>query len=285
MIPIEVVHPVAAELGEGPLWHPDEGVLYWVDIATQRVLRVSMGGELESRTFDTPVTALALRARGGLVAATRDGFASLAFADGRLDTLATADSSPERRMNDGGCDPLGQFWAGSMRFDLSDGDGTLYRLDAELKVHREIEAVGISNGLDWSPDGSQLYFVDSLAYRVDVLEVDSLSGRVAARAPLVVVDATEGMPDGLTVDADGNLWLAMYGGHEIRCYSAAGGLLERVTVPAASPTSLCFGGDDLADLFITTAAGSTLSPDDPDAGRLLCCRPGSRGRPSYAFVG
>jgi sugar lactone lactonase YvrE len=180
-------------------------------------------------------------------------------------------------MNDGACDSGGRFWAGSMRLDEGAGGACLYRLDPDHRVHTVCEGVTVSNGLAWSLDDTLLYYVDTPTSAIDVFDFDPATGAATGRRTLTKVD---GHPDGLTADAEGFLWVAFWGGGQVRRYSPEGELAEVVDVPAAHTTKPAFGGADLRDLYITTAAG-----DDPHAGGLFVARPGVAGLPARAYAG
>jgi sugar lactone lactonase YvrE len=194
----------------------------------------------------------------------------------------------DQRMNDGKCDPAGRFWAGTMALDKRRGAGALYRLDADGRVHRMLDEVSISNGLDWSNDGRLMYYVDTPTRSVDVFDFDVATGAIANRRSLARVEPDEGWPDGLTLDADGYIWVALWCGAAVRRYAPDGTLDRVVAVPTTYPTSCAFGGSDLGDLYITTAA-TALTPDErlrePLAGGLFRCRPGVHGRPAHRFGG
>lgn len=278
--PVTLAVPVS-ELGEGPCWDDATGSLYWVDIPACRVHRLDRDGGTAGWDAGLPVGAIAPRAGGGLVLAAEDGFHALDTATGGLTRLAEIDHGrPGIRMNDGACDRVGRFFAGSMASDESPGAGALYRLDPDHSITRIITGVGISNGIGWSPDDTLMYYVDSLTYQLDVFDYDPATGAIAGRRKFVSLGRGEVMPDGLTVDADGGVWVALWGGGVVRCYSPAGQLTRVAELPAANVTSCAFGGPDLATLYITTAAGPGTS-----AGALFSCRPGVAGVPASPYRG
>lgn len=285
----EVVAVPRAELGEGPCWDPRAGLLYWVDIPAGRIHWYDpIDRSHDSAAVGQPVGAVAPRAAGGLVAAVRDGFAFCDPETGTLDLVAPVEADkPGNRMNDGKCDPAGRFFAGTKAEDDTPGAGALYRLDADLTVTRVVDGVTISNGLDWSPDGRLLYFVDSPTRRIDLFDRDPGTGLVAGRRPFVELPADAGWPDGLTVDAEGCVWVALWGGAAVRRYRPDGRLDRVLRMPASRVTSCAFGGPDLDVLYVTTAAADPRSsvPAEPDAGALFACRVGVAGRPAHAFAG
>ena len=285
---IELVLDARAELGEGPRWDARGQRLLWVDIMSGRVHAFRPAGAA-CRNVDVgrPVGALAGAADGSIVLAVAGGFARLDWDSGRTRMLATVEEDrPQNRMNDGACDPAGRFWAGTMALDESAGAGALYRLDADLTVHTMLTGVTISNGIDWSLDGRRMYYVDSPTRRIDVFDFDPATGTIASRRPFVSVPAEAGVPDGLTVDADGFVWLALWGGAALRRYAPDGALERTVPLPVSHPTSCAFGGADLDELYVTSAR-RPLTPDqrarEPMAGGLLRLRPGVAGRPANLF--
>jgi sugar lactone lactonase YvrE len=223
--------------------------------------------------------------------ALHSGFATLDLETGEVTQLAQPEgATPGNRFNDGRCDPAGRFWAGSMslRFRTEPGRGTLYRLAPDGSVTPVLRDITLSNGLGWSPTGDRMYYIDSTAQRVDVLDFDLANGTASNRRPLIEIAAGDGMPDGLTVDADGFLWVAVWGSGTIRRYSPAGELERLVRVPVSQVTSCAFGGRDLEDLYITSE-GADMTPEaqraEPHYGGLFVCRAGVRGLPPAAYGG
>ena len=277
----QVTGPVAHH-GEGPVWSAHWGGLRWVDMLAGDVL--SLGGDGTVRRRSVGVVAAALRPRrgGGAVIAVERGFV-LEDPDGALTPLEPVWSDPGVRMNEGGCDPDGRFWCGSMAYDQRPGAATLYRLDPDRGVHPVLEGVTISNGLEWSPDGSLAYYDDTATHRTDVFDYDPAAG-LTGRRPFVRF-GDDGNPDGLTVDAEGGVWVALFGGGAVHRYDPAGRLDAVVEVPAAQVTACTFGGTDLGELFVTTSREGLGADDDPLAGSLFRVRPGVLGLPAREFAG
>jgi sugar lactone lactonase YvrE len=277
----ERVQAPACTLGEGPVWDARDQSLYWVDIPESRVHRMAADGSLSSWDTGQPVGTVVPRASGGLAVAVRDGFMALDPASGALTTLAEVEKDrPGNRMNDGACDRAGRFFAGTMASDESPEAGALYRLDPDLSVTSLLTGVGISNGIGWSPDERLMYYVDSQVHRVDVFDYDPVTGQIGGRRPFKAVGEGDVVPDGLTVDADGGVWVAVWEGYALLHHDPAGQLIETVDLPAARVTSCVFGGPDLDRLYITTASGPGES-----AGALFVCEPGVTGQPSHPFRG
>ena len=278
--PRQVPGPVA-ELGEGALWDTGSESLYWIDAPAGLVHRLAGDGQHATYDAGRPVGCVVCRASGGLALASGDGFIALDTATGEVSTLAIAETGkPGNHMNDGACDRAGRFYAGSMAEDETPGHGTLYRLDPDRTVTELVPGVGISNGIGWSPDERLMYYVDSLAYRVDVFDYDPASGEIGGRRTLARLGAGDVVPDGLAVDADGDVWVAVWGGGVVRRYTAAGELAGELRLPAARVTSCAFGGPCLDQLYITTAAGPGSG-----AGALFTCPAGVTGQVSHPYRG
>jgi sugar lactone lactonase YvrE len=290
MNPIERVFDAGDELGEGATWDTASGRLVSVDIMRGRVhLFDPRTGTAETIHVGQPVGAAVPRARGGLMLAMRDGFAALDLATKGVAFVAHVDlDRPDLRMNDGACDAAGRFWAGTMAMDERPGAGALYRLDPDGSTHTMVTGVGISNGIDWSPDGRTMYYVDSLTQCLDRFDFDPASGAIANRRTLARIAPADGSPDGLTVDMEGAIWLALWGGSSLRRYLPDGTLDRVLPVPVTYPTTCAFGGEDRRDLFITSATIKMTADErrlQPLAGSILRGRPGVAGKPAHAFGG
>jgi len=279
-----------AELGEGPVWDERGGALYFVDIMRGRVNRFDPA-DGSRRVYDIGVAvgALAPTDAGDFVLATADGFARLDPIAGAVRPIAKVEADrPGNRMNDGKCDPAGRFWAGTMALDEHAGAGALYRLDPDGAVHTMLRDVTISNGLDWSGDARTMYYIDSGRRSVDAFDFDAASGSIANRRTLVRVAERDGVPDGMTLDADGCLWVALWGGGAVHRYGPDGALEAIVRLPVQHVTCCAFGGCELRDLYITTAAiklSDRERAEQPHAGGVFLARPGVRGRPANRFNG
>jgi sugar lactone lactonase YvrE len=282
-----------AELGESPNWDVAHGELTWVDILAGRLYRgrvASNGVELiGTLDADCHLGAAVPAINGGWVLAAGNGFALLQE-DGSMATLGQPEAGTPvpTRMNDGACDRQGRFWAGSMAYDNSPGAGCLYRLDRDFSIHRMITGTTISNGIAWSGDDRTMWFVDSGERTIDAFDYELGTGRISGRRTIVRIDPADGVPDGLAVDEDDCLWVALWDGSEVRRYDRSGKLLASVRVRVSRPTSCCFGGGDLSTLFITTACTGLSEQQlegEPDAGRLFRTAPGVRGVPTACFEG
>lgn len=276
---VDVVLDATASLGEGPVWDARSSTLRWVDIEPGEVHRFDPASGVDT-FFEVgeAVGTVAVRAAGGLVLATKSGLYTCLDNGGRRAVLHEVDTAG--RFNDGKADPWGRFWAGTM-VEGTDGAGALYRLDPDHSLHRVLTGVTISNGLGWSPDGRTMYYIDTTARGVDAFDHDPSTGELTARRRLI--DVERGWPDGMTVDADGCLWVALWDGWGVRRYAPDGRLLTTVEVPARRVTSCAFGG---SALYITTArTGLTDFTDQPKAGSLFACDPGVAGLPAGEWAG
>jgi sugar lactone lactonase YvrE len=272
-----VTEPVAFH-GEGPVWSARWGGLRWVDMLAGDVLQLADDGSVARVHVGEVAAALRPRRGGGAVIGVRRGFA-LEEPDGLLHALPELWSGDDIRMNDGGCDPDGRFCCGTMAYDETPGAGSLFRLDPDGSVAVVLDGVTISNGLEWSPDGTRAYYVDTPTYEISVFDYDTqLSGRrVFAR--------TDAHPDGLTVDAEGGVWVALYDGRAVLRFDATGRLDARIDVPAGRVTACTFGGEHLDRLFITTSREGLAPGDEPAAGSLHVAEPGVRGLAAREFAG
>jgi sugar lactone lactonase YvrE len=285
----EVVLAARAEVGEGPCWDAAHGLLLWVDIyrGLVHLLNPASGVDTTVRVGQ-PVGAVVPAAGGGLVAAVRDGFVRIDTATARIDVVAPVEEHlADHLMNDGKCDPCGAFVAGTLHRDELVGAGALYRLNRDRSVDRLVSGVTLSNGLGWSPSGDRMYYIDSATQAVDVFEYDA-SGPVGDRRRFVEVAPADGMPDGLAVDAEGGVWVALWGGSEVRRYTTGGTLDHVVELPVSQVTSCAFGGEDWGDLYITSASwklDEARVQEEPLAGAVFVARPGVPGMATSCFAG
>lgn len=280
----EQVTPPHAEHGEGPIWDAKEGVLRWVDMLNGDILTLAVNGDVNRQHVSKVVAALRPRREGGLVIALEQGFA-LTDADGTIGPVRQAFSDSRVRMNDGGCDPSGRFFCGSMAYDMSPGRGALYRFDPDGRVTTVLEDITISNGIAWRADGTQAYYVDSATGRIDIVDYDAHAATLHDRRPFVVVPSEKGMPDGIALDAEGGVWVALWGGSALHRYSPDGVLDVQIELPVSQVTACAFGGSDLSDLYISTSRMGIESIDQPAAGALFRVDPGVQGLEVFEFAG
>lgn len=289
----EPVGDYVADLGEGPCWLAD-GRLTWVDVLLGRLLVADPLAGMRVATRYAPglhvTAALPLEdAEDGWILAAGTGFVHL-----RPDGSQVALAQPELdrqgfvRMNDAKCDPVGRLWAGSMGYDERPGAGSLYRVDLDGTVTRVLEGLQISNGIDWSPDGRTFYFVDTGRRTLYSAPYDLDRGSIGELQPLVEPPPSDGGPDGLTVDAEGTIWVAFWGGGGVHRYDPTGRLLERIEVASPFTTSCCLGGADGRTLFVTSAKRPLSYAQrcaNPDAGRIFAAAVDAVGVPTRPFRG
>jgi sugar lactone lactonase YvrE len=269
-----------AEHGEGPVWSARWGALRCVDMLKGDLLELGADGGVRRRHAGKVAAVIRPRAAGGyVVAAERE----LLLADSDdleapLRSLGEAWTDPSVRMNDGGCDPDGRFYIGTMAYDETPGAGNLYVASPSGALTPVLSDVTISNGFDFSPDGRLAYYADTPTGRVDVFTYDHDDG-LTDRRPFAAIDPSRGGPDGLTVDAEGGVWVALWGGGAVHRYSPEGHLDEIVTVAASKVTAVAFGGEHLDRLFITTSTHGVDPAEEPHAGAIFTATPGVAGRP------
>ena len=279
---------VVCTLGEGPVWSVGEQALYWVDIEGPAVHRWTWGAtEAESWPLPALVGALALRQQGGLVLALRTGIHTFDPASGELTFVADpAAELPGTRYNDGTVDPAGRFWIGGMVLDGEPRSAGLYRFSGDGRWTQMLSGIGCSNGAGFSPDGSIMYYTDTVTRKIMRFDFDVATGDISHPTVFAVDDDCD--PDGLTVDADGYVWGAKWDGFRIARYRPDGSVDRVIPLPVQRPTSLAFGGPDLRTLFVTTARVDLTAAQlrtQPLAGRLLVIDdPGTTGRPEPLTV-
>lgn len=271
-----------AALGEGPTWDTAAARLLWVDILGSRVHTYDPAtGHRTVMATEQHVGAAKPRAAGGVVVNLRDGV-------GTYDTAGVFrwllhDPVPGRRGNDAAVAPDGSLWAGSMRYDDAPGGGALVRVTGDGTCETVLGGVSVSNGTGWSPDGRRVYYVDTPTRRIDVLDLGE-DGLPLNRSPLATVEDGAGFPDGLTVDADGCVWVALWDGAALRRYTPTGALDRVLPLPVARPTACAFGGPGLRDLYVTSARTGLPAPH-PHAGSVLVLPDAATGLPQPPFTG
>jgi sugar lactone lactonase YvrE len=267
--------------GEGPVWSARWGGLRLVDMFAGDVLSLRPDGEVDRRHVGAIAAAMRPRTGGGAVHAVERGF-MLEAADGTLTPLDELWDDAGLRMNEGGCDPDGRFYCGSMAYDQTPGAGSLYRLDPDGSVQQVLDGATVSNGLEWSPDGRLAYYNDTPTHRISVFDYDEHAGLTGRRT---FADLGDALPDGLTVDAEGGVWTALYDGGAVRRYAPDGTLDLVVEIPTPKVTACTFGGADLDELFVTTSWEGLGPDDEPLAGSLFRVVPGVSGLPVREFAG
>jgi len=287
-----VVGPGEAWLYESPLWDHRRQVMLWVDVDAGDVYEHDPSTDVTSRHHVAgTVSCIALRAAGGYVLATRDAVAVVDAALDGVQVVAELPGLPEdARLNDGAVSPDGAFWVGSMTHDRI-GAGVLFRVDPDHSFAQVLDGVSISNGMDWAADaGGDHYYADTMTGRVDVLRTGPAPGGWAlhSREPWFRTPDGPGLPDGLAVDADGHVWVALWGAGEVVRVSPTGDVVATVRVPARQTSCVAFGGPDLTDMYITTATENLTAEDlaaHPLSGSVFRWRGDVAGRRSREWQG
>jgi sugar lactone lactonase YvrE len=278
-------------LGEGSIWDSRESVLCWLDIEGRRLFVTdTTAGSTRSFDLGDKAGTVVPRATAGLIVALSHSLVAFDPATSSMETLASFETdAPANRANDGKCDPSGRLWFGSMCPGSEPGTARLYRVDTDLTVTEMLKGVTISNGIVWSHDRKRMYYIDTPTRRIDVFDYDERQGTIAGRRSCIEVPETMGYPDGMTIDDQGCLWVALFGGSRVVCWNPdTGEQLARVDLPVSNVTSCAFGGRNLDELYITTAR-HLLSKEQlaqqPHAGGLFVARPGAKGVPATAYGG
>jgi len=248
---VTCILPAASILAEGPVWHQDH--LWWVDIERGEIHALNPATAAD-RVWKFPhkIGFAVPSVRGDFIIGTEQGLSRFSPETGGLTSLVHPERHiPGNRFNDAKCDPAGRLWAGTMALDESAGCGSLYRIDPDLRVARSVPKVSISNGLAWSLDGRTLYYIDSPTRRIDAFDFEPTSGEVSGRR--TIIEISDGFPDGMCIDQQGNLWIAIWGGWCVACHEPRRGKrIAKISVPVEDVTSCCFGPRNT--LFITTAS-------------------------------
>jgi sugar lactone lactonase YvrE len=267
---------IVSELGEGPRWDPDHQALAWLDVPRLLMHRIDLQDSVTTVSLSARVSAIAVCISGRrYVAATEFGFGFVDPMTGYVEPIANVEAEAYARMNDGGVDLAGRFFAGSVSVNPELANGSVHCLRPDGSVERLFGDVRLSNGIGWSADGRSMYFVDSLRRSLDRFDYETATGALHGRQSVVVFAAPDGVPDGLCLDAQDRIWVALWGGGAVRCYAPSGELLRIVRTPCKNVTACSFGGTDNDTLYISSAAiGDETSPA---AGKLFACQVGARG--------
>lgn len=270
--------------GEGPFWDSVNHRLLLVDMLAGTVVAVGTDGDTQRHKLAPVAAAIRARRGGGYVLATENQFVLLGPDLIPQTALPPVFTDPLIRMNDGGCDPQGRFYCGTMAYAETPGAGTLYRLDPDGTVHVTLREVTISNGLQWNRAGNTVFYADTPTGRVDSFDFDAESGVFTNRRTFTEISGG-GFPDGMAIDEDDGIWVALWGGSAVHRYDRAGRLDLVVDLPVSNVTACAFGGPDLQTLFITTSRQSLDPADQPDAGAVFRYEAGVRGARQHAFAG
>jgi sugar lactone lactonase YvrE len=285
-IPAECLLQAGNELGESPVWNPEEGALYWVDCVRRELLR-NVPGEPDFKRWglQRQPGSFAFCTDSRLLLASRTGMGIFDLATGLESDIKTGQFDPSKeRFNDGKCDARGRFWTGTMDRALSQPVGSLYCVDPDLAVRRvDSEFMTLSNGIAWSPDSSTMYLCDSRPGAVWRYDFDLDHGTVRNRRVFIDFSGQAGRPDGCAMDSEGGLWVAEIGAGRVARYDPSGQLERIVTVPVSRPTSVAFGGVRLDTLYITSMVHQPTREQEPLAGALFVADPGVNGFPLAQF--
>lgn len=276
----ECIANYECEIGENPLWHPIEKRLYWCDIPAGRLFRFDPATGLHEQCHEgRPIGGFTIQSDGSLLLFMDKG-AVATWHDGKLTRILRGiEAERNSRFNDVIADPAGRIFCGTMSSSL--GKGRLYRMDLNGTIHVVLEGIGCPNGMAFTPDHKGLYFTDSFAYKIYLFDYNAEDGQLSNQRVFASFNEAEGLPDGATLDADGQLWSALWDGSSIVRLSADGTIEKRISIPARKVSSLTFAGDDYSDIYITTAGGNTKDDDGPLAGATFRLKTDVRGRPEF----
>jgi len=283
MTKVDKLFSVKNDIGEGPLWHPTEQCLYWIDITNGNLFKSDTSlSSYEIFHFDTMIGAVGFCRDGGLIMAEGQGFSMWKEDQPSLNSLWKPVPKQEGvRMNDGKVDPAGRFWAGSM--DTEQREGKLYRVDPDGSQHTILGQIGISNGLGWSPDRKTMYYTDSLQFTIFAFDYDLETGQISNKRPFIEIPEDDRWipPDGLCVDAEGFIWGALWNGYEVVRYDPQGKPILKLEIPAQQVTSCGFAGEKLDKLIITSARyqlSDEMQEQQPDAGDVFIYQTDTQGQ-------
>lgn len=273
----------SCELGEGPFWDSKRSRLHWVDIIGKKIISQNLdGSNIHALEVDGNPGCVVLSDDGTMVAGVDNQISSLDGGGNLLKVLADTKEGSGLRFNDGKCDPSGRFWVGSMDRKEKNKLGSLYSWNSiEGLVNRE-QGVTVSNGMGWSPDNSLFYYIDSPTREVSVYDFDLSTGSINNKRRFISFSEEDGFPDGMTIDNEGRLWIAFWGGSKIMCVNPDSKAIEEVvSFPVSKITSCAFGGEKMDQLFITSAKVQVNEKDEPMAGKTFVVSPGVKGQPSF----
>lgn len=289
MYDCKLVIDARAELGEGPIWDSEQQVLYWVDILGNNLHIYDPEHNVDRIiSIGQKISTVVPYSMGRVALTTENGFFSLELDNGKLTPIADPElESPNNRFNDGKCDAAGRFWAGTMSMDGSERSGSLYCLDLDGSVKKVLGDVDCSNGIAWSLDNKKMYYIDSGAKHVVAFDYDIESAELSNRSIIIDLASENVYPDGMTIDAEGMIWVALWDGYRVNRWNpATGELLDTIAVPTGKVSACAFGGPDLDELYITTARENMSAlqlENEPIAGGVFCVKTAVKGVRSHAY--
>lgn len=288
---VELVLDTKSALGEGAIWNPKNNLLYWVNI-TGETLNIYNPATCENKELRTgqSTSSVVPSESGKVIVSLQNGIYQMDISTGSKKFIVDPDSIiTENRYNDGKCDPAGRFWVGTMRSGGEENNGALYRFDGDGSAHLMLEGVSISNGIVWSHDHTKMYYIDTPTRKVQAFDYDNETGTISNGHVAIEIPKETGAPDGMTIDENGNLWIALWGGAAVSCWNPeTGDLIDKIEVPAMNVTSCAFGDDDFGTLYITSATQGLEKEaleKYPLSGGLFKVSPGVKGVPAYFFKG
>ena len=280
---IRAISDVVSDLGEGPLWSPQTNCVTWTDITQNKFHTADLDtGATHSFSSPSMVGAIAHTRGGDYIAATQEGFAHVSI-DGRFSALHTF-LAADMRMNDGKVDPVGRFWAGSLALSFEKNRGSLYVLEKDGSYSSVLDDVTLSNGMGWSPDSNFFYYIDSIPGVLKRFDYEAVHGRISNPVDLITFDTSNGIPDGMSVTADGKITVALWDGGRVEVYEPSGKKISEIKVGVSRPTSCTFGGADGDVLIVTTASQGIDLDKEPLAGKILAVTgTGLSGLPAHRY--
>ena len=280
---IRAISDVVSDLGEGPIWSPQTNCVTWTDITQNKYHTADLStGATQSFSAPSMVGAIAFTGGGDYVAATQEGFAHVSI-DGKFSPLHTF-LAADMRMNDGKVDPAGRFWAGSLALSFEKNRGSLYVLEKDGSYSSVLDNVTLSNGMGWSPDSNFFYYIDSIPGVLKRFDYESVDGRISNPVDLITFDTSKGIPDGMSVTADGKIVVALWDGGRVEIYDPSGKKISEIKVGVSRPTSCTFGGADGNVLIVTTASQGIDLGKEPLAGKILAVTgTGLSGLPPHRY--
>lgn len=278
-----VLHPSQCILGEGPIWHDKRGCCYWVDIEGGILFEYHwINKSTRSWNFEYMVTMVCQGQNNSLILGLNGGIGRFDPESGKLENILDIETeNKDIRCNDGACDSKGRLWIGSMHKEFKQNAASLYVIDKDLKINKVLDNLTISNGLAWSKDNSRLYFIDSPTQVVQSFLFNEETGDIRFEKNVIEIPSELGIPDGMTIDQEGMLWIAHWGGYGVYKWNPNdGSLLDKIEIPAPYVTSCTFAGENLDHLVITTAKGNLNESDlarYPESGNTFWLKLNARG--------